>query len=84
MDNASKEPTHFFISRAKVTTNSKDATHARISCTIREMKKDKHRKIVTVGGNNIKCEGYVGTPTAYLETEKLLFNSVLSQKTPNS
>ena len=33
-----------------------------------------------VGGNNIKHKGDIGTPTAHLETAKLLFNSVLSRK----
>ena len=55
-------------------------THTRIAYTIREMKKDEHMTRTTVGGNNSKYEGCVGTPTAHLETEKLLFNSVLSRK----
>ena len=33
---------------------------------------------MTVGGNNVKCHGDVGTPTAHLETAKPLFNSVIS------
>jgi len=57
----------------------KDITCARVVCTIREMKKNKHRTRITVGGNNIKYNGDVGTPTAHLETAKLLFNSALSR-----
>ena len=45
------------------------------------MKKDKHGRRMTVGGNNTKHEGGgVGTPTAHLEIAKMLFNSVLSRK----
>ena len=33
---------------------------------------------MTVGGDNIRCNGDVGTPTDHLETPKLLFNSALS------
>ena len=43
------------------------------------MKKNKHCTRITVGVNNIKFYGDVGTPTAYLETSKLLFNSVMSR-----
>ena len=43
------------------------------------MKKNKHRTRMKVGGNNIKYNGDVGTPTAQIETAKLLFNSVLSR-----
>ena len=35
-------------------------------------------KTTTVGGNNIKYEWDVGTPTAHLKTAKMLFNSVVS------
>ena len=34
---------------------------------------------MTVGGNKIQYDGDVGTPTAHLETAKLLLNSVLSR-----
>ena len=33
---------------------------------------------ITVGGNNIIYKGYVGTPTANLETVKMLSNSIIS------
>ena len=60
----------------------KDIAHARFVCTIREMKANKFRTRITVGGNKITHDGDVGTPTAHLETAKLLFNSVLSR--PNA
>ena len=44
------------------------------------MNKDKHRKIIVVGGNNTKYEGDFGTPTTHIETAKLLFDSFLSRK----
>ena len=57
--------------------NTKDTACARIFCAIREMKKNKCRTRITVGGNTINHDGDVGTPTGRLETTKLLFNSVL-------
>ena len=57
--------------------------YARIACTIRDMKEDKHQTQITVGSNNIKYAGDVSTPTAHLETTKMLFNSLLSRKMPN-
>ena len=57
-----------------------DITYARVACTTRDMKQDKHRTRTTVGGNNVKHAGDVGTPTAHLEIAKMLFNSVLSRK----
>ena len=42
------------------------------------MKKNWNRTRITVGGNNDKCHGDVGTPTAHIETAKPLFNSVIS------
>ena len=71
----------FFISREKVPNiKIKDITYARVVCNIREIKKDKHRTRTAVGGNNVKYEGNEGTPTAHLETAKMLFNSALSRK----
>ena len=42
------------------------------------MNKNEWHTKITVGGNNVKCDGDMGTPTAHLEATKLLFNSVLS------
>ena len=47
---------------------AKEVKHARIACTIREMKKYNHRKRMKACSNKIKHQGDVGTPTAYLET----------------
>ena len=58
----------------------KDVTHTRIACTIRKMEKDKHRIRTTVGGNNAKHEGDLGTPADHLEMAKMLFNSALSRE----
>lgn len=57
----------------------KEITHARFACAIREMKENKHRTRMTVGGNKITYPGDVSTPAAHLETAKLLFNSALSR-----
>ena len=75
-------PTHFSSYPKTKLPNKKikDITHAYIVCTIREMKEDKHQTRITVGGNNIKYAEDISTPTAHLETAKMLFNSVLSRK----
>ena len=71
----------FFINYDKYPKHKiKEVPYARFVCTIREMKKDKHRTRIKLGGNNIKYAGDVGNPTVLLETPKLLFNSVLSRK----
>ena len=44
------------------------------------MKKDEHRTRMTVDRCNIKYQGCAGTPTAYLDTAKLIFNSILLRK----
>ena len=75
-----KELMIFFIEHNKVTKNKvKEVTHDRIMYTIREMKKEKHMKIMTVERKNIKYQVDVSMPTAHLETAKILFNCVLSR-----
>ena len=72
--------TFYFVPRRQVPQdNIKDLAHARIVYAIRKMNKNKNRTRLIVGGNNIKHDGDVGTPTAHLETAKLLFDSVLSR-----
>ena len=72
--------TFFFIHHHQVPKHKiKEVTYARIVCTIRDMKANPFRTRMTVGGNKINYQGDVGTPTAHLETAKLLFNSVLSR-----
>ena len=44
----------------------KDVTYARAVCTIREMKKDKHRTRTKAGSSDAKREGDAGTPAAHL------------------
>ena len=60
-----------------------EVEHARIVCTMKEIKKGKHKARTTTGGSIIKCQGDAGTPTAHLEITKLLFNSISSRKIPN-
>ena len=70
----------FFIKHSQVPKHKiKDITYARVVCTIRPTKEDAHRTRITVGGNRINYHSDVGTPTAHLETAKLLLNSVLSR-----
>ena len=47
---------------------------------IRPQKAETHRTRLTVGGDLINFPCDVTTPTAYLITAKLIFNSVLSTK----
>ena len=47
---------------------------------IRPQKAETHRTRLTVGGNLIKSPGDVTTPTSYLITANIIFNSVLSTK----
>ena len=47
---------------------------------IRPQKAETHFTILTVGGNLVNFLGDVTTPTAYLITDKLVLNSLLSTK----
>ena len=67
----------FFIHKHEVTKGSK-VTYSRIVCNIRPQKTETHRVQIALGGNKISYEGLVSTPTAYLTTAKLNWNSVLS------
>jgi hypothetical protein len=58
------------------------ATYLRIVAAIKMHKVETHRIRFTVGGNRIDYKGKVSTPTANLETIKLLLNSTVS--TPNA
>ena len=76
--------TLFFIECNNFPINkAKEVKYARVACTIREIKTYKHRTRMTVGGNSIKYQGDIGTPTANFENVKLLFNSVLLRQIPN-
>jgi hypothetical protein len=58
------------------------ATYLRIVAAIKMHKVETHPIRFTVGGNRIDYKGKVNTPTANLETIKLLLNSTVS--TPNA
>ena len=58
------------------------ATYVRIVAAIKMHKVETHRIRFTVGGDRIDYKGKVSTPTANLETIKLLLNSTVS--TPNA
>ena len=58
------------------------ATYLRIVAAIKLHKVEMHRIRFTVGGNRIDYKGKISTPTANLETIKLLLNSTVS--TPNA
>ena len=55
-------------------------TYGIIVAKIRPQKADTHLTRLTVGGNLLNFPGDVTTPTAYLITAKIIFNSVLSTK----
>lgn len=56
----------------------KDITYGRLVVDHRPQKTEPDRTRLTVGGNRINYPDSVATPTAELQTVKLLFNSVLS------
>ena len=71
--------TIFFIPRDKLPAG-RTVTYGIIVAKIRPQKVETHCTRLTVGGNLINFPGDVTTPTAYLITAKLIFNSVLSTK----
>ena len=75
----SGENTIFFIPKYKVPSVI-TVTYGRIVDEIRPQKAETYRTILTVGGNLIHFPGDVTTPTVYLITANLIFNSVLSTK----
>ena len=66
--------TIFFILKDKVPAG-RTVTYGRIVAKIRPQKAETHRTRITVGGNLINRTGDVTTPTAYLITAKVIFNS---------
>ena len=71
--------TIFFIPKDKVPAG-RTVTYGRIVAEIRPQKAETHRIRLNVRGNLIHFPSDVTTPTEYLITEKLIFNSVLSTK----
>eukprot|EP00957_Ditylum_brightwellii_P049896 3782513-Ditylum_brightwellii.AAC.1 len=72
--------TIFFINKEEMPADRK-ATYACFVVDVRPQKKETHRTRLKVGGNLIDYPGNVCTPTADIDSAKLLFNSVVS--TPN-
>jgi hypothetical protein len=59
----------------------REITYSKVVCKVRPEKGDDANHIlITIGGNNIRYLGDVGTPTGSIELVKLLVNSVLSQR----
>lgn len=76
--------TFFFTKHSQVPKHKlKDITYTHVICTIRPTKENIYCTRITVGGNCINYNGDVSTPSAHLETAKLLLNSVLFDQMPN-
>ena len=74
-----------FIRRRDIPNNrKKDVTCGQFICSVRLEKKEKNRKIFTVRGDRIDYPGEIATPTANMLVSKILFNSVISTKEPDS
>ena len=71
----SRTNTIFFISKDKVPSGI-TVIYGRIVSEIRPQKTETNCTILIVGGNLINFPVDVTTPTAYLITAKLVFNSV--------
>ena len=69
--------TIFFVPKGKVTSVRK-VTYGITVAEIRPQKAETHRTRITVGGNLFNFPGDVTTHAADLITDKLIFNSVLS------
>ena len=67
-----------FIPKEEVPFATKKVTYPKIVCDIRPNKAETHRTRITVGGNLLKYEVTLATPTAIITTSKCLFNSVVS------
>ena len=63
---------------AKEEHKLKDITYTCVACTIRLTKENIYHTRITVGGNHISYNSNISTPSAHLETAKLLLKSVLS------
>ena len=66
-----------FVHRHEVPQDSK-VTYSQILCEIRPQKKETHIVQITVGGYKVTYNSPVSTPTSYLTTSKLHWNSALS------
>ena len=71
--------TIFFISKSEIPKDRRNGiTYGRIVVAYKPNKQEPHRSRLTVGGDRIVCIYDVSTPTADMQTIKLLWNSVLS------
>ena len=72
-----------FINKSDVPDRKwKELMNCRIVCNERPQKAEVNRTRLTVDGSRIKINGDISTPTAVLQTVKLLLNSIVS--TPNA
>ena len=55
-------------------------TYGQFVCSVRHEKKEKNRKIFTVGGDKIEYPGEVATLTADMLVAKIFFNGIISTK----
>ncbi len=76
---ATTTETIFFIRKEDIPIDRKgNETYARIVSVFLDVKKEKYRTRVTMGGNLVNFPGDCGTPTADLLTVKRLLNSIIS------
>ena len=82
-----KNPTNtikFIIRKDIPGSRRKYVTYGSFNCNVRNEKAKKNRTRFVVGGDQINYPGEVATPTADMLVAKILFNSVVSTKTPSS
>jgi hypothetical protein len=72
--------TIFFINKNQMPKDRK-ATYARFIIDEQPQKAEKHRTRITVGGNLVDYPSNIHMPTADLDLVKILFTSVISDKT---
>ena len=71
--------TILFIAHDQVTIDRlKDVSYGRIVMDYIPQKEEPHRTRLTVEGNLIYYEGYLSTPTADINTAKIIINSTIS------
>ena len=68
--------TGIFISKTQVPKDKK-VTYGKIVCELKLEKEEKERTILTVDGNLLNLTGNLSAPTAYITTEKCVYNSVV-------
>jgi hypothetical protein len=71
--------TAFFLDLASIPKDRK-ITYGKLVCDFKPNKTEKHRVILTVGGDRLDYNGETATSTADITTFKILINSTLSTK----